>query len=460
MKRRQFLKNAATASSAVLLPAVLQSNRAAAAVTGDPVTVVIFLRGAADPLAVFPMIQSKVTASEWSFFTGVRPNIRVPGELVLNSTAKFGLHPSLTAIHNLWKTNQAVMLMGAGSLNVTRSHFDQMGYIEGGNPVSLSPTGYLNRALAAINPADYILQGLAMQPAFDPLVPISLRGNKEVQAIETIEDLAQLSTPGIVNQITLDRRISGMFGNGAAGCSGLTNLTQRSLCVKAGASLSALSEAKAMVTRLNAGLKPSSLAAYKSPEVDAASGGSIGAALHEAARCIYSQPKVRFLTVDFGSFDTHNGQGAGPSNRGGLDWRLLELNAAIQAFYNDAVRMGFWSRTNIVIMSEFGRTIRQNATQGTDHGRGGLAMILGPSAKIGTSKFLVPAMNLQSLADPNRAIATRNEVSDPYNALPVAYDLRRILSELLIKRYGLTLAQIENVFPGYSASYSPLNLIV
>jgi hypothetical protein len=41
MKRRQFLKNAATASSAVLLPAVLQSNRAAAAVTGDPVTVVI-----------------------------------------------------------------------------------------------------------------------------------------------------------------------------------------------------------------------------------------------------------------------------------------------------------------------------------------------------------------------------------------------------------------------------------
>ena len=87
----------------------------------------------------------------------------------------------------------------------------------------------------------------------------------------------------------------------------------------------------------------SPISAYSMPETGPAAKGSLGAALQEAARCIQSQPKTRFLTVDFGSFDSHSGQGSGPTQRGGLDWRLHELNCALNGFITDARALGFLS---------------------------------------------------------------------------------------------------------------------
>jgi uncharacterized protein (DUF1501 family) len=461
--RRRFLKQAAAATGAFLLPAVFDTSKAWAAFpVPDPVTLILFLRGGADPLSIFPPLQAKATAAEWSSFVALRPNTRIVSPVPLNSTLKFGLHPSLTAVQSLWTNQQAALVLGAGSLNVTRSHFEQMSYIEGGDPTSLSSSGYLNRALAAVNPTSYVLQGLALQPAFDPSIPLSLRGPRDVQAVESIEDMAQLSTPGMTSRIDLASRIDGMFGSGAAGCASLTSSIQRDLCIKAGASLNALSEARAMVAHLAASGQAISDANLYSPDfMQPALSGSLATAMREAARCIYSQPRVRFLTVDFAGFDTHQSQGVGPTARGGLDWRLAELNQALTRFIADATRLGFWPRTTIVIMSEFGRTIRENATAGTDHGRGGMAMVLGPTAVLGTSKFLVPAtLDLQRLADPTRSMTTRDEINDPYNALPVAYDLRQILGELLLKRYGLSSAQLEAVFPDFSAGYRPLGLLV
>jgi uncharacterized protein (DUF1501 family) len=460
--RRTFLKQAAAMTGACFLPAVFDTAKAWAAFPiPDPVTLVLFLRGGADPLSIFPLLQARTTAAEWSSFAALRPNTRIIAPVPLNGTLKFGLHPSLTAVQSLWANQQAALVLGAGSLNVTRSHFEQMSYIEGGDPARLSPSGYLNRTLAAVNSTDFVLQGLALQPAFDPSIPLSLRGLRDVLAVESIEDLAQLSTPGITSRIDLASRINGMFGNDAAGCAALPSAIQRNLCVKADASLHALNEARAMLSRLAASSEVVSHANLYSPDfMQPARTGSLATAMREAARCIYSQPRARFLTVDFAGFDTHQDQGVGPTARGGLDWRLAELNQALTRFIADATRLGFWARTTIVIMSEFGRTIRENATAGTDHGRGGMAMVLGPTAVLGTSKFLAPAtLELERLADSTRSVNTRDEIHDPYNALPVAFDLRQILAELLLKRYGLGLAQLEAVFPGFSAGYRPLGLL-
>ena len=460
--RRDFLRQAAAATTgAFLMPAVFDMSNARADAAGpDPVALVLFLRGGADPLSVFPLLQAKATATEWSEFVALRPNIRIASPMTLNSTLKFGLHPSLTAVHDLWTNQEAGLVLGAGSMNVTRSHFEQMSYIEGGDPARLTSSGYLNRALAAVNSTDYVLQGLALQPAFDPSIPLSLRGAREVQAVESIEDMAQLTTPGITSKLDLGTRVNTMFGNGTAGCAQLASPLQRNLCTKAGTSVSALSEARAMVDRLAASPGVSTANLYSPDFMQPARTGSLATAMREAARCIYSQPKARFLSVDFVGFDTHQNQGPGPTARGGLDWRLAELNQALTQFVADAKRLGFWPRTTLVIMSEFGRSIRENATTGTDHGRGGMAMILGPQTILGSSKFLAPmSMDLRRLADPTRSITTRDEINDPYNALPVAYDLRAILGELLVKRYALGTAQLEAVFPGFSAGYSPLGLL-
>ena len=137
--------------------------------------------------------------------------------------------------------------------------------------------------------------------------------------------------------------------------------------------------------------------------------------------------------VDVGGWDTHVNQGAAT---GYLASRLDELGAGLAAF---ASEMGpTWRDTTIVVMSEFGRTFRQNGNRGTDHGHGSVFWVMGGSVRgnqIAGEQVRVEQATLFQKRD-----------------FPVLNEYRSLLGGLFQRQYGLSANQIDVVFPGAKPS--------
>ncbi|MCB0043636.1 MAG: DUF1501 domain-containing protein, partial [Caldilinea sp.] len=158
---------------------------------------------------------------------------------------------------------------------------------------------------------------------------------------------------------------------------------------------------------------------------------------------IKMQLGLRVATVDFGGWDTHENQGN--DGRGYFADHLNELSRALNAFYTDLSNAGgtdYTQRLSVVVMSEFGRTFKQNASRGTDHGHGNLMMVLGGQVNGGQMLGAWPGLALEQLYD-------RRD-------LDVTTDYRRVLSELLIRRLGNP--NLGYIFPNFS-NYEPLGIV-
>jgi uncharacterized protein (DUF1501 family) len=133
--------------------------------------------------------------------------------------------------------------------------------------------------------------------------------------------------------------------------------------------------------------------------------------------------------VDVGGWDTHVGQGAAT---GYLASRLDELGHGLAAF---AQEMGAaWKDTTVLVISEFGRTFRQNGNRGTDHGHGSVYWVMGGSVRGGRIAGEQVAVDRANLLE-DRDYQVRNEY-------------RALIGGLLQRQYGLSPAQLEQVFPG------------
>jgi uncharacterized protein (DUF1501 family) len=134
--------------------------------------------------------------------------------------------------------------------------------------------------------------------------------------------------------------------------------------------------------------------------------------------------------VDIGGWDTHVGEGGAT---GYLASRLEELGRGLAAFA-DGLGRDEWKRTVVVVISEFGRTVRENGGRGTDHGHGSTYWVLGgglrPQAVAG-EQVAVDAANLFQNRD-----------------LPVLNEYRAVLGGLLARQFGLSTKALESVFPG------------
>ena len=133
--------------------------------------------------------------------------------------------------------------------------------------------------------------------------------------------------------------------------------------------------------------------------------------------------------MDVGGWDTHVNQGAAT---GTLANRLGELGQGLDAF---AQGMGAdWKNTTVVVLSEFGRTFRQNGNRGTDHGHGSVYWVLGGGVKGGNIAGEQVFIKQDSLFQ-NRDY-------------PVLNDYRAVLGGLLQAQFGLNARQLDTVFPG------------
>jgi len=156
----------------------------------------------------------------------------------------------------------------------------------------------------------------------------------------------------------------------------------------------------------------------------------------QLATLFTKDPTVQVAFIDFGGWDTHVREGAEQGQLANLlqplAGGLADLVRGLGAVYNN---------TTIVVMSEFGRTARENGNGGTDHGHGNAMWLMGggvPGGKV-YGRF-------GGLAD-NQL----NEARD----LPTSTDFRAVISSVVSSRLGLSAKQMAVVFPGYQFTGNP-----
>ena len=168
-------------------------------------------------------------------------------------------------------------------------------------------------------------------------------------------------------------------------------------------------------------------------------GGEFGDLMKLSARLIKADVGVRIVTVDSGSWDTHENQGYGSD--GEFAGLVRELADGIAALLTDLGASGLGDRVTVVTMTEFGRRVAQNEDDGTDHGHAAPMMLFGENV-IGGFHGTFPGLEPENMF----------EGID----LEVTTDFRRVLSEILIRRLGNP--HLGVVFPGY-IGYQPLGVV-
>jgi len=374
MNRRQLLKTLAALSAMSMMPA---GRLFAAPATGNRL-LVVFLRGGYDCANLLVPISSK-------YYYETRPNIAVPVP---------GNEPN-TALPLNADSGQAAFIPFAGTDDLSRSHFETQDSIELGQPLNQGrnyQSGFLNRLVATLSGRDAI--------AFTDQLPIVLQGS--VQVANTV--LRTVGKPSV------DTRQSGLIATMYQG----TSLEKR---VSDGFTI------RDEVMR------------EMTAEMDAASRNAISAKGFELearriARLMKDRHNIGF--VDVGGWDTHVGEGGAT---GYLAGRLDELGRGLNGFSQE---MGDeWRNTVVVVVSEFGRTFRENGNRGTDHGHGTVYWVLGGG------------IHGNQIAGEQIALTQKTLFQN--RDYPVLNEYRAVFGGLFARMYGLNDSQLDRIFAGTKA---------
>jgi len=385
MQRRHLLQSLAGAGLS------LSGGQLWAAGAAQPCFLVVFLRGGYDAANLLVPVSS-------SFYYESRPTIAVarPGKeanTALPLTADWGLHPALRdSVYPLVQQGQAVFVPFAGTHDTTRSHFETQDGIELGQSLEGSRnyrSGFLNRLAVTLNGAGAM--------AFTDRLPLAMQGDMQIANTA----LRAVAKPAV------DARQSSII-------SAMYQGTQLSGSVNQGFTVR------------------DEVAREMAAEMDAASRNAMSAKGFELeARRIAKLMKGRYNLgfVDVGGWDTHVAQGGAT---GQLANRFEELGRGLAAY---AQEMGSrWRETSVVVVSEFGRTFRQNGNNGTDHGHGSVYWVLGGGLRGGQVAGEQVAVTAATLFQ-NRDY-------------PVLNEYRALLGGLLARQFGLSPTQLASVFPG------------
>ena len=396
MQRRDFMHSLALGAS-ILIPA---GRNAWAATTDSPTRqklVVVMLRGAVDGLNVVAPVGD-------ANYRVLRPTIGLdkPGGEggALDLDGYFGLHPALASLMPLWQQNKLAFIHASGSPDETRSHFDAQDYMESATPGRKStPDGWMNRLLGALPGVSTPSRALSI----GPVMPRILAGaataiNLPNGAAATKADL--LDKPAVGS--AFDQLYAGHERFGRAYQDGRSAHKQ--------VMEAALS--KEMMAADNGAPLPNGF-----PD-DAA----------RLATLMRNDARIQVAFVGLGGWDTHANQGAGT---GQLANRLQPLGLGLATL---AQRLGpLFDDTTIIVMSEFGRTARQNGNNGTDHGHGNAMWVLG--GKVAGGKVYG---DWQGVGD---------EALNDGRDLPVTTDFRSVLAQVAERHLKLSDGQLSKLFP-------------
>lgn len=397
--RRTFLKGAVGAG-ALLLTRPLFPNLPFVAFAQTPrsvdTLVVIFLRGGMDSLAAI------VPVGEGAAFYARRKETAVPEGRVLDLDGFFGFHPALKPLHEVFQGGDLAVVHAAGSPDPSRSHFDAMEFMERGTPgVRVTETGWLTRHLQSV---PWTNESPFRAVAMGTMLPSSLHGPQASLAMESLDGF-ELSMPDHLRP-DLERGLRALHRQ-----PGLDERFER----EADSLFATMRDLRGLA----ADEPGTGVSDY--PETP------FGAALSQVARLIRADVGLEVACVDLGGWDTHEEQGG---VEGQFATLLDELARGLAAFYSDLADRR--ERLTVVTMSEFGRKLDENASKGTDHGRGGSMLVMGGGVRGGVHTVW-PTLAREALDDGDLAITT---------------DFRDVLGEILLQR--LQNPAVGSVFPNYA----------
>jgi len=369
------------------------------------ILVCIFQRGAMDGLmAVTPFTDEYLKAARPSLFmSAAKISANKP---LIDLDGRFGLHPSMAAFERVFRDKRMGIVHGIGSPNNTRSHFDAQDYMESGTPFKKSTeSGWLNRAVGLLGHDGVSpLRGVSLTSS----LPRSFYGDYPTVAISSLKDF-NIQMKGNINGANMAAKsFEDLYDQTASGL--LKETGKESF------------EAIKMLQKTDVkNYKPSNGVVYPN--------STLGNSLKQIAQLIKMNVGMEVAFAESGGWDTHFNQGR---ETGIFARNVNDLSESIMAFWTD---MGtLQDDVTVMTMTEFGRTVKQNGTGGTDHGRASCNFILGNSVKGGLVHGIVNPLAIENLED-GRDLA-------------VTTDFRAVFSEVADKHLKINNDKI--LFPDWS----------
>jgi uncharacterized protein (DUF1501 family) len=388
MNRRRLLLGGAAFLGAAA------AGRLYAAPADGPRFLLVFLRGGYDSTNLLIPYSS-------SFYYEARPNIAIAkpepssntGALALDGD--WALAPAVReSIGAMYLQRQVAFVPFAGTENLSRSHFETQDSIELGQPAAGARdyrSGFLGRLSATLAGSS----AGSLPIAFTDALPLAFQGTA------TVPNLSLKN----VGKAPFDERQARILSDMYAG--------------------------HHLETAVSNGLElRHEVAQEMADEMTAANRNAIntkGFELEAERMGRLMRDKYRIGFIDIGGWDTHVGEGAA---QGPLATNLSSLGRGLQAFSSSLGAE--WNNTVVVVLSEFGRTFRENGNRGTDHGHGTVYWVLGGSISGG------------SVLGEQQRVAQGSLFQD--RDFPVLNDYRAVLGGLFRSLWGLSPAQSARVF--------------
>lgn len=422
MQRRAFLRQLLASG------ALLSVGRHSWAVpAGQPVSqplVVIFLRGAVDGLSVLSPYTEALYGQARPDLAIAAPNFRDPRRL----NNQFALHPALSSVLPYWQQGSLAFVQACGLSKNTRSHFEAQTLMELGcnQPATAQGSGWMNRLLQVLLTQQQRATALNVGTVVSPILqgrvpvtpfalgrgvagrPISQNRTNYQKLLDELYQGSALEAEYKHSHVARQRILAALSDDSAA--SNMTSTNQAIL----------LGEDK---TASNGAPPPSAF---------------VTEAL-QIAKILRSDHNIPLVFTDVGGWDTHVNQGN--IGRGQLHIHLKQLADGISQLVQALGSR--YQQTTIMVISEFGRTVQQNGTGGTDHGRGNTLWLLGGNVAGGKVYGEWPTLDREHLFE--------------QRDIPVLIDYRQVISQILTRQFSLSDNALNQIFPETWQSVAGLN---
>lgn len=409
LSRRKFLKLSGAGIVAASASALTFDDIARAALTnplpsGTPILLVVTLYGGNDGL-------NTVVPYTDPLYYSLRTDLAYKPESVLQLRDGLGLNPSMSPIKSMWDAGKVAIVRGVGYPKPDHSHFASMAIWQTGNPISHISSGWLGRWLDT--------------QAADPMLAISLGSVLPPLLAGVKRSGSVLPLGGLVIP-------SGAL---AKDCQRISKAspTDSPLMAMAAESMRTLFSLSSNITPV---LKAPAPAAADLPTVNGGNAGgdsNLQQQLDIVSKLVNAGAPTRVWSVSLGGFDTH-------ANEANAQSALLgNVSTSISRFIQQLQASGRAKDVTVLIYSEFGRRVKANASQGTDHGTSGPVFVIGDRVRGG---FYGDQPSLTKLVDGDLSVTT--DFRDVYATLledvlgaqvdPILNNWKGRVNSLLYKR--------------------------
>jgi uncharacterized protein (DUF1501 family) len=406
VSRRRVLQGAAAvggtmAVSQMFGDALMQATFAGT--KGGNTLVVISLRGGVDGLGVV------VPHGDANYYKN-RPSTAVQKANLICADPMFGLHPAMAPLKPFWASGELAAVQATGLPVANRSHFSAIEEVEDAAPGSDLRSGWINRMIgmgSTSSPFDGVQLGMNFPTT-------AMNGDHPVLATQDLDSLQVSALDSYA-----DRRYASLTTAWSAAKGPLARAAGEAVSISQGAG-----------AQLKAAPEPT--VAY--PTVWNAS--PFADPLKRAAQLIKADLGTDVIAIDAGNWDLH-------TNYGTIAWGSMQSNIdgfaqSLAAFLNDLGSLR--SRVTVVTISEFGRRVAENGSQGFDHGWGNMMLVAGAGVKGGQYYGRWPGLDAAALGDGDLKVTT---------------DYRNVLGEIVNRRFADR--SVAQLFPGLT--YAPLGFM-